>query len=55
LLIGLPGSGKGSLPIHAKRKMIIANDEVGWSKDGIYNLEGGVYAKILNLKNKMED
>lgn len=54
LLIGLPGSGKGSLGINAKKQNIIANDEVMWTKDGIQNLEGGVYAKILNLRNKLE-
>jgi phosphoenolpyruvate carboxykinase (ATP) len=55
MLIGLPGSGKGSLGIHAKKEKIIANDEVIWTKDGIQNMEGGVYAKILNLRNKLED
>jgi phosphoenolpyruvate carboxykinase (ATP) len=53
LLIGLPGSGKGSLALHAKKKNIIANDELGWSPNGIYNLEGGVYARILNLRNQI--
>ncbi len=55
LMIGLPGSGKASLALRAKKKNLIGNDEIGWSKDGVYNLEGGVYAKILNLKNKLED
>jgi ATP-dependent phosphoenolpyruvate carboxykinase len=38
MLIGLPGSGKGSLALHAKKKKLIANDEIVWSNDGIYNL-----------------
>jgi phosphoenolpyruvate carboxykinase (ATP) len=38
LMIGLPGSGKASLAIHAKKKNIIANDELAWTNDGIQNL-----------------
>lgn len=55
LLIGLPGSGKGSLSIHANKKNLLANDEVAWSKDGVSNLEGGVYEKILNLRSHVEE
>ncbi len=55
ILVGLPGSGKGSLAIHSKKKHLLANDEIAWSKDGISNLEGGVYAKILNLSNKIDE
>ena len=31
MLIGLPGSGKGSLALHAQKKNLISNDEVVWS------------------------
>jgi len=38
LLIGLPGSGKGSLSIHANKQYLLANDQIAWSKDGVSNL-----------------
>jgi len=37
-MIGLPGSGKGSLAIHVKKQNLIANDELVWTNDGIQNL-----------------
>jgi len=37
-MIGLPGSGKGSLAIHAKKKNLIANDELAWSEEGVSNI-----------------